>query len=346
VQPALQGLEPLFSRNYLASLAGTDLARFALEHGSLERQGGEDWPRREVGADSGEGVVTVYLRTAAIEIGGQRVRVLIGQGAQPAIVGSRITSAWRAALLAGGMSAVLSALAAGLATLSVGDLGFGGLATRPAPVVAQTVTPKVSPPPRAAAREPDAPPAEPAAAAPPVQARADAAVGPAGASAASPVAPAPLQAAVPASAAASSALTPSRAEAPPTRGSGGPTASIVPRLSEQERAAARAQSESLRALKSAPAPRAAASGAAGADQGRYFALVARTTRSRAASEIIQSLMDPVASGGEFAGSPRTEVMPVGGGFRVVWWPFRTQAEAQRGQAVLASYGIKAELIAF
>jgi hypothetical protein len=121
---------------------------------------------------------------------------------------------------------------------------------------------------------------------------------------------------------------------------------IGPRLSEEQRAAARAEAARLRAQRGDATARKAAGPAASAPRVGPFALVARTTRSRAASEIVQSLMDNASASAQFRDSPRVEVMAVGSGFRAVWWPFASEADAQRAQQVLAAYGIKAEIVGF
>ena len=348
VAPALQGLQPAFAQDFLAPLRAADVASFALEHGSLNRPGGDDWPQREVTATVADDVVTVYLRTAAIEVGGQRVRVLIGNGIKPAIVGARLSSPLRAG--------VLSAVLAGGVALALGDLPWhGGEAADTAAVAAgASAAASAAHGVTVAAAEASQPlvPSGAASATPHLGAssalaQATPASAVAAPAASAPQVAAPAVAAVTAASAASAAAPRAVAQSPGDGGRRG--VAIVPRLSEEERAAARAESARLRGERPGAAVPVAAAGPAmalPAADGRHFALVTRTTRSRAASEIVQSLMDTAAASDEFPGSPRTEVMAVGSGFRAVWWPFPSEADAQRGQAALAAYGIKAEIVGF
>lgn len=351
VAPALRGLQPAFAQDFLAPLRAADVASFALEHGSLNRPGGDDWPQRDVTATVADDVVTVYLRTAAIEVGGQRVRVLIGNGIKPAIVGARLSSPLRAG--------VLSAVLAGGVALALGDLPWrGGDGADTAAVAAGasaaasaahgvTVVAAAASQPLVPSVAASATPLDGASSALAQATPASAAAAPA---ASAPQAPVTTVAAAPAASAASAASAAApRAVAQSPADGGRRGVAIVPRLSEEERAAARAESARLRGERPGAAVPVAAAGPAmalPAADGRYFALVTRTTRSRAASEIVQSLMDTAAASDEFPGSPRTEVMAVGSGFRAVWWPFPSEADAQRGQAALAAYGIKAEIVGF
>lgn len=77
-----------------------------------------------------------------------------------------------------------------------------------------------------------------------------------------------------------------------------------------------------------------------------YALVTDTTRSRIASELRQQLMGSSATMGELPGTPRTELMQVGAGWRAVVWPFATEHEADQARRMLAARGIRTELLKF
>jgi len=96
----------------------------------------------------------------------------------------------------------------------------------------------------------------------------------------------------------------------------------------------------------AAAAASAAASASVAANGRHYALVTRITRGRAASQVMQSLMSSAAAGAALPGQPRTEVMQVKEGFRAIWWPFATPADAEVARAALTAYGINAEVVEF
>jgi hypothetical protein len=125
---------------------------------------------------------------------------------------------------------------------------------------------------------------------------------------------------------------------------------IRPRLSDEQRAEARRIGRQMRGdVEPAVAAAAAASAAASASvaaNGRHYALVTRITRGRAASQVMQSLMSSAAAGAALPGQPRTEVMQVKEGFRAIWWPFATPADAEVARAALTAYGINAEVVEF
>jgi hypothetical protein len=112
---------------------------------------------------------------------------------------------------------------------------------------------------------------------------------------------------------------------------------IRPRLSDEQRAEARRVGRQLRGETVAAAP---------AADGRHFALVTRTTRGRAASQVMQSLMASAAAGAALPGQPRTEVLEVKEGFRAIWWPFASPADAEVARLALTAYGINAEVVEF
>ncbi len=125
-------------------------------------------------------------------------------------------------------------------------------------------------------------------------------------------------------------------------------ADIRPRLSDEQRAEARRIGRQMRGdvEPAAAAAAAAAASAPTAADGRHYALVTRITRGRAASQVMQSLMSSAAAGAALPGQPRTEVMQVKEGFRAIWWPFASPADAEVARAALTAYGINAEVVEF
>ena len=77
-----------------------------------------------------------------------------------------------------------------------------------------------------------------------------------------------------------------------------------------------------------------------------YALATDITRTRIASELRQQLMGSSATVGELPGTPRTELMQVGAGWRAVVRPFATQNEADKARRMLAERGIRTELLKF
>jgi hypothetical protein len=76
-----------------------------------------------------------------------------------------------------------------------------------------------------------------------------------------------------------------------------------------------------------------------------YALVARQTRSRAASELLLGLMrdSEVPAGWP---STRTDVIPAANGFRAGWFPFATREEAEAARDHLLRTGLPTEVIEF
>lgn len=76
-----------------------------------------------------------------------------------------------------------------------------------------------------------------------------------------------------------------------------------------------------------------------------YALVARQTRSRAASELLLGLMrdSEVPAGWP---STRTDVIPAANGFRAGWFPFATREEAEAARDRLMRTGLPTEVIEF
>lgn len=157
------------------------------------------------------------------------------------------------------------------------------------------------------------------------------------------VAAAPPAAAASAAAAPASAAALKLADADKGGDDAAAPSDIRPRLSDEQRAEARRIGRQLRGESE---PKAAAASAPPVADGRHYALVTRITRGRAASQVMQSLMASAAAGTTLPGQPRTEVMQVKEGFRAIWWPFATTADAEVARAALTAYGINAEMVEF
>lgn len=135
---------------------------------------------------------------------------------------------------------------------------------------------------------------------------------------------------------------------------------ILPALSDEVRLAALQEGKRLRAMPpvsaSAPAFTArpaedtivanTAKAKAPVDGAVAYALVTDITRTRVASELRQQLMGSSATLGELPGTPRTDLMQVGAGWRAVVWPFATEPEADKARRLLAERGIRTELLKF
>ena len=114
--PPAFALRAAFSADFLAPLKPRHIARWALLHGRVLAQPPADAPLREVPADAAQvgANVQVYVLTAAIELGPQRTRVLLGAGEPAAVLGPRLWSPGRAAAAGAGMALLLLLAGAGL----------------------------------------------------------------------------------------------------------------------------------------------------------------------------------------------------------------------------------------
>lgn len=350
-------LTPAFNEDFIAPLKPRQVARFARRHGSAERPGDNAEPQRDVLADAAQQpVVLLYLRSAAIEADGRRLRVLVGAGAKAAVIGPRL---WSRPRIGGAAALCLSCLVAASAALWLP----GRLAAQDgAATVALLAEPAASAASLVAVADASAPMPADAVAAAASQAVAEHAPAVAAAPAAELAASAPLHgatevvvASVPASASAPASAASAASAADTAEGAGKQTAGvrpdIRPQLTAEQRDAARREGEQLRAQsparKGSPLAAAGNPGVAIGD-GHNYALVTRATRGRAASEVMLSLIVSAAAGtpGAGPGQPRAEVMQVPQGWRAVWWPFASLGDAEGARAALAHYGINAEIVEF
>lgn len=357
-------LAPAFNEDFIAPLKPRQVARFARRHGSAERPGDNAEPQRDVLADAAQQpVVLLYLRSAAIEADGRRLRVLVGAGAKAAVIGPRLWSRpriggaaalclsclvaataalWLPGRLAAQDGAVTVALHAGGAAAAASAGAVAPMAAGSGPVHADSVpaAPALHAVAEPAPAEASAPTAELAASAPPH--------GQTGVTVASASAPA-SGASGTINAAADGAADRTKEGAEKQAVAVSPD--IRPQLTAEQRDAARREGEQLRAQ--SPARKGSLQAAVGkpgaaTGNGHNYALVTRATRGRAASEVMLSLMASAAAGtpGSGPAQPRTEVMQVPQGWRAVWWPFGSLGDAEGARAALAQYGINAEIVEF
>ena len=374
---AARRVKPAFTDDVFAPITARQAAAFAARQGVKERP--DITPLREVAAAGADATAAqpIYLRTAAIEASGRRVRVLVAAGdpgrSRLAVLGPRLWSLQRTVVAAALGGAGGTALLAGVvATLWL----WRAAPQAPAPEPATAATAASAPATATAAPAPatataaSAPTTDSAAAATASaelaasgpereQAVSSTAVAAAGLSAAAAgdasSAPAASVASrdLPASAAAAVAIAPARAASVALPAASAPAvaavdakaalADIRPRLTDEQRAEARRIGRQIRERDAPQATAAAAPLVAG---GRHFALVTRTTRGRPAAQLMQSLMASAAAGAALPGQARTEVMQVKEGFRAIWWPFASPADAEAARSALTAYGIKAELVEF
>lgn len=317
-------LVPAFSEDLMPPLRPEAIARFALDHGRHEEPMDPRLPRRQAQVDArlvppGNAVHWLYLPTAAVEDGARRQRVLIAAGTEAEVIGRRLIGRARLAVIA---------LVVGASALALGLLwqGWGrGAAGASAPPSSAGSAPSPMPPPT--------PSSGPVSLPPPT-------------SIAAPSFP--------------DSVPPGKTES---------TTSIRPRLDPDLARAARVEAAALRAASAAgvtksqpavaapgkPAASSAVASAASATAlpnspspsaaaGPIYALVARTTRSRAASAILLSAM--TAEAGRDGKPPRAEVLSAEGGYRAGLWPFINREQAQRTQKRLREAGLETELVSF
>ena len=120
--------------------------------------------------------------------------------------------------------------------------------------------------------------------------------------------------------------------------------SIRPHVDTGMRRHARAKGQSMPVVSKSTAPKPYAKAAAPAP-GAAFAVLARSTKSRLASEILLGFMQS-AAGSQGKTSQHSEVVPDAQGWRASWWPFASRQEAERARKLLAVSGIHAEVVEF
>lgn len=328
-------LAPTFSEHFIAKLPPARIGRWARRHAALWSMLPADLPHRAVETDARIAAreaakgktqqIELHLLAAALDVGGQQQRVLLGAGGQ--VLGKRVYARTRVAA-ATTACMILAALATAV------GLPRPGAAPSPSGLVASTV-------PASAATTAVAASASASAAV----AMAVAASHPAAASAATghreSASSAPAAASVP---------EPSAATADAQHSQRAQPISIRPSLSDEEKRVAIETSQRLR--EAAGLQQSAAKGEATANTTAphptpghpVYALVAPPTRLR--DESIALLSRAQALQAMDVAPARREVFAARGMWRAAFWPFESLADAERARIVLAGKGLKAEVVEF
>ena len=374
---ARRRLKAAFTEDFIAPLSPQRVARWAGRHGVALDPVPRGAPLRQVEPDAafasqGRQLQTLYVLTAAVESRGKRVRMLLSPSTDSAVLGGRL---WSPPRLAGGAAGAVGGLAAlGLAlalwwqtpatpgpavTARAGTVAHetgGHIQTLP-----NTVNlPSIKPGPMRAAALADAGLADPAA-------------GPASGTAASrgapPVGMEPTLGRISLPAlglprgdeAWVAARERRLAQQLPPNPASAPTATAPPHAAAAPASPASAGTTPASALTAATAPAsaphlapgsskpqaAAASQAAAAPPAPppAFALSSRRLRTRAESEQTMAAVKSLLAGAGHDGV-QVEVVPAGDDFRVVGWPFGQRVQAEKARTLLASRGIRLEVVAF
>jgi hypothetical protein len=375
-----RGWKAAFSDNFIAPLRPRTVARWALKHG-WQPEGGDAAAGavRAVDADNKHAngpLETLWLATAAIELGATRRRVLIGHAIDlrhAPVLGPRV---WRRRLVAGVLASSSAVAGAAVAVLAMQIASLLRPPAEVAPVLAQAPVATSAAMPASVASASDAAASAPAMATSASAPGALIAEAPATVASAVPaLTAAPAAAPAVASAAASGPATLRVALAPPEPAPPAPPSREKPRLvtplDDAAKAAARAaltaareardEDRRARGLPPLPAPgdapvQAAAHAASApnliaqaAAARETWALTSRVLRTRAESE--RMLLALRAAG--IATKPAAkseqlvfEVLSVGDDWRAVGYPFATRAAAERARALLAQRGITVQVAAF
>jgi hypothetical protein len=329
---------PAFSERIVDGLTAARIARFAGQHGHTTRPGAASWPLREVPGDEGLIIggsgtsteaakpVRLYLKSAAIDAGRSRSRVLVGRAGTglPPIIGRRCLSPSRLGLAGISVLALLGiaasawrAVADGAAALErpaaavAASAPFSGAASAASFTVSSATSPMPSP-----ASAPISTSAVIAAAALP----ASEAASPAAPTASAPeiataVQPAPSAAMATGAAAASASAA---ASAPVTAAASAPAPTIKPTLKE--------------ALQN----------------GRHVvALVGPASVSKADAEALLTRMRAQAAPMQAEPAAlQAQVFQTPEGWRAAVWPFASREEAQLINAMLVARGLKTKAVDF
>ena len=340
-------VQPAFDEDFIPPHTPRAVRRWAARHAVAQTTPRGDVQVRKLAAVAGladHDLLPRWVLTAQIEVGQARSRVLVGAGLQPAVLGRRLISPARG----------LALLALPLATAGV----VAWALNRPpaAPVLAQAPAA-----PAPAAQPASAPMTLPAIASAPTHA-ATPTPAPAAASTVHPVPalPAPTSPTAPAAPERPVDVEPSlgKIDLP----------SLGPVIDERRRRAqAAAASPASPASASTTAPSMAAKphtpttspatppatppspppapAAAPAQAGPSFAVSTRLLRTRSESEQVAAAMRELLAK-QSGSTVRVEVLPVGDDWRVVGWPYADRALAGKAQALLASRGMKVQVIDF
>lgn len=358
-RPGWPRLEAAFSRDFIWPLTPRQVARWAQHHGQPQTLAPADWPRRRVDIDAARlgllrqaglpHTVHLHLLTAAIGVGDRRIRVLMDEQGQ--IIGPRAYSRPRSATAAGLLLA--GVLGAGW---QWGGLGAAGDADAPAQLAQAAAAAAAASAATAASAVASAASAAsaPVEAHPPVASLAASAPSAAEAASAAQSAhahPAQADAAPPATHQADPSTTTagSPPSGPPTMvdntANTAPLGRIRPTLSDDDKRTARQQAAQLREN---PGSAAVATGttATATTPAPVYAVVSRPTRQRETAASNLALMRSTGARLSAPAPDHGELMQSQGEWRAAWWPFASQADAERARVMLAGRGLKAEVVEF
>jgi hypothetical protein len=331
---------PAFDEDFFPSHKLVQVRRFALKQAVAQPTPRGDVQVRKVKAQAGVPLAAQlprWLLTAQVEIGRTKTRVLVGPGPSPAMLGRRLISPGRTVALfalAGVLAGVAGWVTDRAGEVAVASPAASGVAARPAPSAPQAV---------ASATAPELGP---------LQAH-QAASGPVRITHAA-AAPTPSAEPGPASSPASSSASPpaswperpidveprlGKVDLPP----------IGTRIDERRRVAMAALQASAPAsavtgtVKSGPVAAPVATAPHGLDLA--FAVSTRIMRTRSESDQIATAMRELLVN---PGGPkiRVEVVPAGDDWRVVGFPYADKALAEKARALLASRGMKVQVVEF
>lgn len=350
-------LRPAFNEDFLPPHSPKAVRRWAAHQAVAQTTPRGDVQVRKVKAEAGLSEAEQLPRwvlTAQVEVDGARTRVLVGPGAQPAVLGRRLISPVRILSLC-----ALAGVLAGLA-LWVRGLEPGSPGPKPAAAASAVSAPASASRPgsaASAARLSVAVATSQVTASAPPQASA-----PTHAPVPTPMlATQPASAAISAPPAAVAAPAPRPLDAEPRLGQID-LPSLGPRIDARRRRAQEAAASAAEAASGAPAaPVPAASGPARsaapvqavqppptampAPGGPSFAVATRLLRTRSESEQVASAIRELLS--KQPGPPvRVEVLAAGDDWRVVGWPYTDRALADKARALLAARGMKVQVIDF
>ncbi len=366
-----RGWKAAFSENFIAPLRSGRVARWALKHGwQAQTDGATAGAVRVVDATARQQdrpLETLWLATAAIELGATRRRVLIGHAddmARAPVLGPRV---WRRRRVAGVLATSSAVAGAAVAVLAMQLMPLLR-PTEPATLMAAApVASSAAPAASSAVPVVSSPASAASSVAPAASAATEVVVAVAAGGAASAVptpVPTPLQTPVPAGAA---PLPPAQGNVPSAAESRRPQ--LVAKLDDGSKAAARealaaaraARDEQRRAQGLPPLPPPGAASAAtpppppptliaqAAAAPQTWALTSRVLRTRAESERLLLALRAAGNATKPAEKSQQlvfEVLPVGADWRAVGYPFATRREAERARDLLAARGVNVEVAAF
>lgn len=318
------------SEDFMAPVPVRQVLEWAHTHGVALPRDPVDGPVHQVPVDAallpaGAGVGRLWVATAAVEVGGRRHRLLLGGGAEPAVLGRR---AWSLPRLLGAFAVPAVLMVAAVVWLLW-------------PKAPAAVTPTAA---VLAAAGAVAPAAEAASAA-------SAASTAAGAASAASAPAAPASAALADTEAPGTSAQALRLPALLDDAAKAQARAAVAAVRAERQAsvpvstAAAAVAPPPAALPTAPAAPASPAVQPVSPPAVVFGLSTRLLRTRAEAEQLQSAFQALL-GGTPGSSLRVEMLAAGEDWRVVCWPYERRADAERARALLQARGLRVELVDF